>query len=146
MSPALPWPRSCHTPIGITWRPATLSIPSARLPLRPLPQSAELAGTWRPDRFRPVAEGASYQLDRFESQGGIESDRVRFCIHHHADTTGSVPHLQGHLEDSPQQQPADAMAVEPLVHCQPGDAQDGFRLDAFARSARSLSIDRLRWR
>jgi len=36
-----------------------------------------------------------------------------------------VPHLQGKLKHSPQQQLADAMALQPFVNRQRGDARDG---------------------
>ena len=36
-----------------------------------------------------------------------------------------VPHLQGKLKHSPQQQLAGAMALAPFVYGQRGDAQDG---------------------
>jgi len=36
-----------------------------------------------------------------------------------------VPHLQGKLKHSPQQQLADDMALQPFVYGQRGDAQDG---------------------
>lgn len=46
------------------------------------------------DGLGSIAEGATDQVDRFEAQGRIEGDRIRFGIHDYTDTTNAVSHVQ----------------------------------------------------
>ena len=58
-------------------------------------RSSDLAnGQEHSDGLGSIAEGATYQVDRFEAQGRIESDRIRLGVYDHTDTTNAVAHVQ----------------------------------------------------
>ena len=50
------------------------------------------------DGLGSIAEGATDQVDRFEAQGRIKANCIRFGIYNHTDATNAVPHLQGKLK------------------------------------------------
>ncbi len=97
------------------------------------------------DGLRPIAKGATDQLDRFEAQGRVESDRIGFGVHYNADTADAVPQLQGEIQRRAQQQPADAMPLESAVHGQSGKSQDrqGVIGEASTQAFRQLLRDQL---
>jgi hypothetical protein len=50
------------------------------------------------DGLGSIAEGATDQVDRFEAQGRIESDRIRFGIYDHTDATNAVSHVPSKIK------------------------------------------------
>lgn len=82
-------------PIGMSPRRIAAEHTFGGITFEPDERVFLMFGQEHSDGFGAIAEGATDQVDRFEAQGRIKGNCIRFGIHDHADATNAIPHLQG---------------------------------------------------